>query len=129
MTFQNKLIMLGLTALALGGFVYSQIFIHERNRKDLRDIARELALNWKEKLDLTESQTRTLENIIIEFTIMKNEIINSDATENIKIKRLQKVQRREHKNLKKVLDENKFGAYLGINERFPNEIMDSLSMG
>lgn len=128
MTIQNRLILLGLTLLAIGGFVYSQIFIHEKNIKELREIARELALNWKEKLDLTEDQTRTLENIIIEFTIMKNEIINSDASENTKIKRLQKVQRREHKNLKKVLDDTKFGAYTGINKSIPNNVMDSLSM-
>lgn len=127
MTIKNRLILLGLTAIAVGGFVYSQVFIHEKNRKDLREIARELALNWKEKLDLTDAQTRTLENIIIEFTIMKNEIINSNVPEPAKIQKLQKVQRREHKNLKKILDENKFGAYLGINEKIPNKVMDSLS--
>jgi len=53
MKFQNRLILLGVTAIAVGGFVYSQIFIHEKNRKDLREIARDIATNWKEKLDLT----------------------------------------------------------------------------
>lgn len=128
MKFQNRLILLGVTAIAVGGFVYSQIFIHEKNRKDLREIARDIANNWKEKLDLTPAQTDVLENIIIEFTIRKNEIINSDAPSPIKIRKLQKVQRREHRDLKKVLNEEKFKAYVGLNKKIPHKIMDSLQV-
>ncbi len=127
MTLEKRLLLLGLTTMAIGGFVYSQIFIHEKNRKDLREIARELALNWREKLDLNENQTRILEHIIIEFTIRKNSIINSDAPAPTKIQKLQKIQRREHRNLRKLLDDAKFDAYLGINQKIPNRIMDSLS--
>lgn len=127
MTLEKRLLLLGLTTMAIGGFVYSQIFIHEKNRKDLREIARELALNWREKLDLNEKQTRILEDIIIEFTIRKNNIINSDAPSPTKIQKLQKIQRREHRNLRKLLDDAKFDAYLGINQKIPNKIMDSLS--
>ena len=128
MKFQNRLILLGVTAIAVGGFVYSQIFIHEKNRKDLREIARDIAYNWKEKLDLTPAQTSVLENIIIEFTLRKNEIINSDAPSSIKIRKLQKVQRREHRDLKKILNEEKFNAYVGLNKKIPNKIMDSLQV-
>lgn len=127
MTLQNRLVLFGLTAIAVGGFVYSQIFIHEKNRKDLREIARELAISWKERLDLNEKQTRILEDIIIEFTIRKNNIINSDAPSHAKIQKLQKIQRREHRNLRKLLDDTKFDAYLGVNKNIPNKIMDSLS--
>lgn len=127
MTLQNRLVLLGFTAIAVGGFVYSQIFIHEKNRKDLREVARELALSWKQRLDLNERQTRVLEDIIIEFTIRKNNIINSDAPSQSKIQKLQKVQRREHRNLRKLLDETKFDAYVGVNKNIPNKIMDSLS--
>lgn len=127
MTLQNRLVILGLTTLAVGGFVYSQIFIHEKNRKDLREIARDLALSWKERLDLNEKQTHMLEDIIIEFTIRKNNIINSDAPSPAKIQKLQKVQLREHRNLRKLLDDAKFDAYLGVNKNIPGKIMDSLS--
>jgi len=127
MTLQNRFVLLGLTAIAVGGFVYSQIFVHEKNRKDLREIARELAHSWKERLDLSEKQTRTLEDIIIEFTIRKNNIINSNVPSQEKIQKLQKVQRWEHRNLRKLLDENKFDTYLGVNKKIPNKIMDSLS--
>lgn len=127
MTLQNRLILLGLTTIAIGGFVYSQIFVHEKNRKDLRDIARDLSQSWKDRLDLNEKQTRILEDIIIEFTIRKNNIINSSAPSQEKIRKLQKIQRREHRNLRRLLDENKFDTYLGVNKSIPNKIMDSLS--
>ena len=128
MKFQNRLILLGVTAIAVGGFVYSQIFIHQKNRKDLREIARDIAYHWKERLELTPAQTSVLENIIIEFTLRKNEIINSDASSPIKIRRLQKVQRREHRDLKKILNEEKFKTYVGLNKKVPTKIMDSLQV-
>lgn len=127
MKLQNRLILLGVTAMAVGGFVLSQIFIHEKNRKELREIARDIANHWKEKLDLSPSQTEDLENIIIEFTIKKNDIINSDAASPEKIEKLQKVQRREHRDLKKILDEEKFNAYTGVNKNLPHNFMSSIS--
>ncbi|QED36836.1 hypothetical protein FK178_03525 [Antarcticibacterium arcticum] len=127
MKLQNRLILLGVTAMAVGGFVLSQIFIHEKNRKELREIAKDIADHWKEKLDLTPSQTEELENIIIEFTIKKNDIINSDAASPEKIKKLQKVQRREHRDLKKILNEEKFNTYTGTNKNLPNNILNSIS--
>ncbi|CAN5378664.1 hypothetical protein BH23BAC2_BH23BAC2_08970 [soil metagenome] len=127
MNLQNRLLLLGFTAIAVGGFVYSQIFIHEKNRRDLREIAQEIANTWKTRLDLTAEQTHVLENIIIEYTIKKNEIINSEISENIKIQKLQKVQKREHKNLKKILDDTKFDTYTNKNIQDPNRIINSLS--
>ncbi|MFO7720981.1 MAG: hypothetical protein R6W85_11135 [Gillisia sp.] len=128
MKLKNRILLLGLSFILVGGFVYSQIFIHNRNRKELLDIAREIALNWKGKLGLNPEQTSKLEDIIIEFTIFKNEIINSDSPESEKIARLQKIQRREHKNLQKILSESQFENYIGINKKIPNKFMDSQSV-
>lgn len=128
MKLQNRILLLGLSTILVGGFVYSQIFIHNKNRKELKDIAREIALNWKEKLGLTPHQTSKMENLIIEYTIFKNEIINSTGPGKVKIARLQKIQRREHKNLRKILDEDQFETYVGINKKIPNRIMDSESV-
>ncbi len=128
MKLKDRILLLGLSFILVGGFVYSQIFIHNRNRKELLDIAREIALNWKEKLGLNLEQTSKLEDIIIEFTIFKNEIINSAIPESEKIVKLQKIQRREHKNLQKILSESQFENYIGINKKIPNKIMDSQSV-
>ena len=128
MKLKDRILLLGLSFILVGGFVYSQIFIHNRNRKELLDIAREITLNWKEKLGLNKEQTSKLEDIIIEFTIFKNEIINSDLSESEKIVKLQKIQRREHKNLQKILNKSQFENYIGINKKIPNKIMDSQSV-
>lgn len=127
MKLQNRILLLGLAAISVGGFVYSQIFIHEKNRKELREVAREIALNWKDKLGLSEEQTLLLEDIIIEFTIIKNEIIQSSQERQAIIKNLQRIQVREYKNLKKILSEPQFEAYVGINKKIPTQLSNSLS--
>jgi PP-loop superfamily ATP-utilizing enzyme len=127
MKLQNRIFLLGLSVALTGGFVFSQIYIHEKNRKELREVAREIALNWKDKLGLSEEQTLLLEDIIIEFTIIKNEIIKSSQEKQAIIQNLQKVQVREYKNLRKILSEPQFDAYVGINKKIPNEFMNSLS--
>jgi len=124
MKLQNRLLLLGISTLLVGGFVYTNIFLHRRNRKDLEDIAKEIALNWKDTLGLTEEQSLQLEDIIIEYTIRKNEIINGEHSTN-KIQRLQKVQSKEHRRLKKLMSPDQFDAYVGINKKIPNRIMDS----
>jgi len=126
MKLQNRIFLLGLTTALVGGFVFSQIYIHEKNRKELREVAREIALNWKDKLGLSDKQTLLLEDIIIEFTIIKNEIIKSQQERQAIIQNLQRVQVREYKNLRKILSEPQFEAYVGINKKLPAQLTSSL---
>ncbi|MCF4101469.1 hypothetical protein L1I30_07320 [Gillisia sp. M10.2A] len=125
MKLRNRFMLLGLTAAVTGGFVISQIYMHEKNRKELREIAQELAANWRIKLGLTKAQCTLLEDILIEYTIRKNEVINSELTESRKISRLQEIQKHEHNRLRKIFTEAQFNEYVGINKKIPNEIMDS----
>lgn len=127
MKLQEKLMLLGLTTLVVGGVVYTRVFIEKRNREELREIAYEIAFTWREKLDLSIKQTIQLERIIIIYTIRKNQILNADIPELAKIKKLQKVQIKEHKELRKILTIEQFEAYVGINKKIPNKVMDSLS--
>jgi len=127
MKLQNRIFLIGLSAALVGGFVISQIYIHEKNRKELRDVAREIALNWKDKIGLSEEQTLLLEDIIIEFTIIKNEIIKSQQEKQAIIQKLQRVQVREYNNLRKILSEAQFEAYVGINKKMPAQFTNSLS--
>lgn len=124
----EKILLLGLTTAMVGGLVYSQIYFHNERRRDLKEIAGEIALTWQDKLNLTPVQTSQLEDIIISYTLRKNSIINSDLPAYKKIKRLQKVQVREHKNLKKILTGSQFNAYVGINNELPDNMMDSFSV-
>lgn len=127
MKIENRILLLGLAAVTVGGFVYSQLYIHEQSRKEIKDIARELALTWQDKLNLTADQTLRLENIIITYTLRKNEIINANIPEYKKIKNLKKVQVKEHRHLKKIMSAEQFNTYAGINKKLPETIIDSVS--
>lgn len=111
MKLKGRLTLLGLAAALVGGFVYSQVYIHDRNRRELKDIAEELALIWQDRLGLTSIQTSKLINIIIEFTIRKNEILNAPVSEETKVRELQLVQQKENKSLKRILSPEQFVEY------------------
>lgn len=116
MTTQQRIALIGLAGVLVSGFVFSNIYIHKRNRKELEDVARELAYTWKKKLNLTPEQTVLLEDSIIEFTLRKNEVLNSGIKQESVIRRLQAIQRNEHNRLKKFLDKEQFENYLQINK-------------
>lgn len=127
MKIENRILLLGLAAITVGGFVYSQLYILEQSKKEIREIASELALTWQEKLQLTAAQTTMLEKLIVTYTIKKNEIINDSNPEFVKIQNLKKVQVKEHRSLRKILSEEQFNAYVGIDKKIPGTIIDSIS--
>jgi len=124
MKVKNRIQLLGLSTILVGGFVYAQIHIHNKNSKEIKEIASEIALEWREKLGLTLEQTRKLEVTIIEFTILKNEIINSNRSQKFIIRDLQLTQQREYKRLRKFFTSAQFTAYVGVNKKIPNALMD-----
>ncbi|WP_300439856.1 hypothetical protein [Christiangramia sp.] len=117
MKLQHRIALISVATAAVAGFVYSQIYIHEKNRKEIRDVATELALTWKEQLDLSVQQTELLEDTIIEYTIKKNEIINSSLGSNQQINKLRTIQKNEHKTLQKFLNEDQFENYIFLNKQ------------
>ncbi len=116
MKLQHRIALISVAAAAVAGFVYSQIYIHERNRREIKEIAAELALTWRDQLNLDDEQTMLLEDSIIEYTIKKNEIINSSLSIDQQINKLKAIQKNEHKNLKKFLDEDQYDHYIFINK-------------
>lgn len=125
MKLKNRIQLLGLSTILVGSFVFAQIYIHNKNSKDIKEIAAEIAAEWKDKLGLTPEQTKKLEANIIEFTILKNEIINSKRSQKFIIRDLKLTQQKEHLKLKKFLTNAQFTAYVGINKKIPNEMMDA----
>lgn len=117
MKLQHRIAIISVAAAAVAGFVYSQVYIHEKNRKEIKEVAAELALTWKEQLNLTEEQTLLLEDVIIEYTIKKNEIINSSLATNSQIQKLKSIQNNEHKVLKKFFNEEQFENYIFLNRQ------------
>ncbi len=125
MKVKKRIQLLSLSAILVGGFVFAQVYAHNKNSKDIKEIASEIASEWQEKLGLTAEQAKKLEANIIEFTILKNEIINSNRSQKFVIRDLQATQQREHKKLQKFLTNAQFTAYVGINKKIPNELMDA----
>ncbi len=117
MKLQHRIALISVAAAAVAGFVYSQIYIHEKNRQEIQEVAAELALTWKEQLGLSEEQTLQLENAIIEYTIKKNEIINSNLSTNHQIDKLRAIQKNEHKTLEKFMNEDQFENYVFLNKQ------------
>lgn len=113
---QERIAIIGVAGLLVAGFVYSQIYIHKKNREELEDIARELAYTWKQELHLDHEQTLLMEDVIIAYTIRKNEVLNSGVNEDSLIRRLQAIQRNENKKLKKFLTEAQFEKYIKVNK-------------
>ncbi len=117
MKLQHRIALISVAAAAVAGFVYSQIYIHEKNRQEIKDVAAELALTWKEQLGLSEEQTLQLEDSIIEYTIKKNEIINSSLSTNHQIDKLKSIQKNEYKTLQKFMNEEQFENYILLNKQ------------
>ncbi len=125
MELNKRLQLLGYSTVLVGAFVVANIYIHNKNSRDIKEVAQEIALEWKDKLGLSEEQRKKLESNIIEFTILKNEIINSNRSQKFVIRDLKDTQKREHLKLKRFLTSAQFTAYVGINKKIPNELMDA----
>ncbi|WP_026934942.1 hypothetical protein [Christiangramia echinicola] len=117
MKVQHRIALISVAAAAVAGFVYSQIYIHEKNRREIKDVASELALTWKDQLQLNSTQTQLLEDSIIEYTIKKNEIINSSLGTTQQINKLKSIQKNEYKSLRKFLGEDQFENYVHLNKQ------------
>ena len=117
MKVQHRIALISVAAAAVAGFVYSQIYIHEKNRREIKEVASELALTWKEQLQLNSTQTQLLEDSIIEYTIKKNEIINSSLGTTQQINKLKSIQKNEYKSLRKFLGEDQFENYVYLNKQ------------
>ena len=118
MKTQNKIAIIGAAGFLVAGFVYSHFYLHKKSRKELIEIARELAYTWKKELELDFEQTEKLEDLIIEYTLKKNEIINATAlSEDEIIFKLKSIQKAEHKKLQKLMTYKQFQKYLELNKK------------
>lgn len=116
LTLNQRISLIGLAGMLVAGFVASQIYMNKKSREEIKDIAEELALLWKDRLFLDEEQTSKMEDLIIEYTIKKNEIINSSMNPIAQVRKLKGIQKAEHRNLRKLLSKEQFEKYLNINK-------------
>ncbi|PKD16143.1 hypothetical protein APR41_10135 [Salegentibacter salinarum] len=118
MKTQHKIAIIGAAGFLVAGFIFSHFYLHRKSRKELLEIARELAYTWKRELELDFEQTGKLEDLIIEYTLKKNEILNTTAlTEDEIIFKLKEIQKAEHKKLQKLMSKKQFEKYLELNKK------------
>jgi hypothetical protein len=117
MKLQQKIGLISLAGLLVAGYAYSKIHIQKQRRQEIKDVAEELAYAWRPKLNLTLDQVHGFENLIIEYTIKKNEVLNSSLNHDKQIRKLKSIQREEHLKLQKLLTEEQFGNYLTVSRK------------
>ena len=118
MKTQHKIAIIGAAGFLVAGFVFSHFYLHRKSRKELLEIARELAYTWKRELELDFEQTGKLENLSIEYTLKKNEILNTTALhEDEIIFKLKEIQKAEHRKLQKLMSQKQFEKYLELNKK------------
>ncbi|MDT0690650.1 hypothetical protein RM549_12695 [Salegentibacter sp. F188] len=116
MKLQQKIGFLSLAGvLAAGYYFYTKLYIQEQQRQEIKDVAEELAYAWRPKLGLTIDQVHGFENLIIEYTIKKNEVLSSSLNHEKQIRQLKAIQKEEHLKMQKLLSEDQFNTYLTVN--------------
>ncbi|WP_417886922.1 hypothetical protein [Zunongwangia sp.] len=121
LTLNQRISLISLAGALVTGFVFTQIYMNRRSREEIKDIAEELALLWKERLNLNEEQTDSMLDNIIEYTLKKNEIIDSSMNPIAQVRKLKAIQKTEHKKLKQFLTDYQFENYVSINKELRNK--------
>lgn len=120
LTLNQRISLISLAGALVTGFVFTQIYMNRRNREEIKDIAEELALLWQQRLGLDEEQTTAMLDHIIEYTLKKNEIINSSMNPVAQVRKLKAIQKTEHKKLQKFLTTKQFDNFITINKELRN---------
>ena len=50
LTLNQRISLISLAGMLVAGFVVSQIYMNKKSREEIKEIAQELALLWKERL-------------------------------------------------------------------------------
>ncbi|WBL24401.1 hypothetical protein [Zunongwangia sp. HGR-M22] len=122
LTLNQRISLISLATVIVAGFVASQIYMNKKSREEIKEIAEELSLLWKDRLFLNEEQTRKMEDLIIEYTLKKNEIINSSMNPIAQVRKLKAIQKVEHRNLAKMLSNEQFKKYININKSIQKKV-------
>ncbi|WBL23654.1 hypothetical protein [Zunongwangia sp. HRR-M8] len=122
LTLNQRISLISLATVIVAGFVASQIYMNKKSREEIKEIAEELSLLWKDRLFLNEEQTRKMEDLIIEYTLKKNEIINSSMNPVAQVRKLKAIQKVEHRNLAKMLSNEQFEKYININKSIQKKV-------
>lgn len=111
---RHKLLIIFLLLFFTTTISYSQNMLQQKPNKELEEVAREITEMWTTELALSTKQAELMEDKIIEFTMKKNEIIQSKMREEAKTEKLKALQVQEQRDMRNILTKPQFDKYLEI---------------
>ena len=102
------------TALLFTDIGHSQNMLQGEPSQEIRETAEERVNAWTNELALTSKQADLMENKIIEFSMKRDEILNSKMREEAKTERLERLQVLENKDMRDILTKPQYERYLAL---------------
>lgn len=119
---KNKIQFIFILALLTSTMGYSQNILQGSVNQDLKQAARQTVEMWSGKLVLSAKQRKLMEDKIVEFSIKKNELLQSKMRQELKAQKLKELQILENRDMRDILTKPQYEKYLAIlKDRFGDE--------
>lgn len=114
---KKKIFFLLITAVFTLTSANAQNMLQGRVDKDIKEAARATVAMWTSKLALSAKQRKLMEDKIVEFTIKKNQLLQSKMPQEIKERKLKELQILENRDMRDILTGPQYDLYLDILEK------------
>lgn len=109
-----QLILFFVLAFSINSNGISQNIIQGQVSPDLKEAASEAVEMWTVKLALSNKQESLMEDKIVEYTLKKNQLLQSKMREELKTKLLKELQILENRDMRDILTGPQYDKYLSI---------------
>lgn len=113
----KKIFFLLITAVFTLTSANAQNMLQGRVDKDIKEAASATVAMWTSKLALSAKQRKLMEDKIVEFTIKKNQLLQSKMPQEIKERKLKELQILENRDMRDILTGPQYDLYLDILEK------------
>lgn len=114
---KKKIFFLFVTAIFTLSSANAQNMLQGRVDKDIKEAASQAVAMWTGKLALSAKQRKLMEDKIVEFSIKKNELLQSKMPQEIKERKLKELQILENRDMRDILTGPQYDLYLDILEK------------
>lgn len=111
---KNKIQLILILALLTSTMGYSQNILQGSVNRDLKQAARQTVEMWSAKLVLSAKQRKLMEDKIVEFSIKKNELLQSKMRQELKAQKLKELQILQNRDMRDILTKPQYDKYLAI---------------
>lgn len=118
---KRKIVYFCLIAIFTSATATSQNMLQGRVDQDLKEAARETVEMWTSELALSAKQRKLMEDKIVEFSIKKNDLLQSKMREEVKARKLKELQILENRDMRDILTGPQYKLYVDILEKRINK--------